>query len=325
MATAPPDPALAREMLTRMLRIRIFEQRVAELTAAAKFPGTVHLSIGQEGEIVGACAALRDDDYITGNHRSHGHPIGKGAKLSPLMAEIYGKATGICRGKGGSMHLADFSVGSLGESGIVGGLMPAAAGAGLSAKLRGTDQVCVCFFGDGAANIGAFHESINLAAVWKLPVIFVCENNGYAVFSAQTDMTSVEDIATRAIGYGIPGVVVDGQDVVAMYDVMQTAVTRARAGDGPTLVEAKTYRYHDHAEFGGLKVAAYRSEEEMATWRAKDPIVLFTRRLLDDGTLTQDDVDAIRAEVEADVEAAVVFAEESPYPTPDQLFEDVYA
>lgn len=316
--------ALLHEMLRRMLRIRLFEERVATLKAAARMPGAVHLSIGQEAEIVGSCMALRNDDYMTGNHRSHGHPIGKGAKLGPLMAELMGKKTGVCRGKGGSMHLADFSVGSLGESGIVGGLIPTAVGAGLSASLRGTDQVCLCFFGDGAANEGAFHESLNLAAVWKLPVVFLCENNGYAMFTSQAQSTAIANIAERASAYGMPGVVVDGQDVLAVYQSVANAVARARQGQGPTLVEAKTYRYKDHSEFGGLKVAEYRSDKEIATWQAKDPLQIFSAWLRNTEDLHDGELEAIRSAVEAEVEEAVGFAEQSAEPAAAALFEDLY-
>jgi acetoin:2,6-dichlorophenolindophenol oxidoreductase subunit alpha len=313
-----------QEMLRRMLRIRFFEERVKKLKAAGQLPGSVHLSIGQEAQIVGACMALRDDDYITGNHRSHGHPIGKGAALAPLMAELFGKATGVCRGKGGSMHLADFSVGSLGESGIVGGLMPIAVGAGLSAQLRGTDQVCLCFFGDGAANCGPFHESLNLAAVWKVPVVFLCENNGYAVFTSPQQVTAVADIAQRAGAYGMPGTIVDGQDVLAVNEVVSTAVASARAGRGPSLVEAKTYRYHEHAEWGGLNsFASYRSDAEVHAWRARDPVELFSAQMLST-EFRREDLDRLRSEVLAEVEAAVNFAEQSPAPAPDALFEDLY-
>src|SRR6185369_14939456 len=195
------------EMLRRMFRIRLFDERASSIRVEAKLPGSLHNSIGQEAEIVGACMALRDDDYMTGNHRSHGHPIGKGVALAPLMAELFGRKTGVCHGKGGSMHLAVFSAGSLGESGIVGGLLPVAVGAGLSARLRKTDQVCLCFFGDGTANCGPFHESLNLAAVWKLPVVFLCENNGYAIHSPQAQTTATPHIAQRAGAYNMPGVI----------------------------------------------------------------------------------------------------------------------
>ena len=316
---------LLHEMLRRMLKIRLFEERVAELKASAQMPGGVHLSIGQEAEIVGSCMALRDDDYMTGNHRSHGHPIGKGAKLAPLMAELFGKKTGVCRGKGGSMHLADFSIGSLGESGIVGGMLPIAVGAGLSARLRKTDQVCLCFFGDGAANEGTFHESLNLAAVWNLPVIFLCENNGYAMFTSQAQSTAIAHIADRANAYNMPGMIVDGQDVLAVHERVSTAVARARAGKGPSLVEAKTYRYKDHSEFGGLKVFTYRSEEEIAAWKAKDPIEKFCAALREARCLDSDELQAMRLAVMAEVEASVTFALESPAPSPEALFEDLFA
>jgi len=312
------------EMLRRMLKIRLFEERVVSVHSAAQIPGPVHTSIGQEAEIVGACMALRDDDYMTGNHRSHGHPIGKGVELAPLMAELFGKKTGVCRGKGGSMHLAVFSVGSLGESGIVGGLMPVAVGAGLSARLRGTDQVCLCFFGDGAANCGPFHESLNLATVWKLPVIFLCENNGYAATVAQAQSTAVADIAQRASAHAMPGVIVDGQDVLAVNSSIAAAVARARAGEGPTLVEAKTYRYMDHAEFGGFKVGTDRPEVEVAAWRAKDPIEIFSTQLRSDEDLSSEEFEAIKSGVAAEVEAAVIFAQQSSVPDAQALLEDVF-
>lgn len=314
-----------REMLRRMLRIRLFDERASILLMRSQLPGVLHNSIGQEAEIVGACMALRDDDYMTGNHRSHGHPIGKGVGLAPLMAELFGKETGVCRGKGGSMHLAAFSAGSLGESGVVGSLMPVAVGAGLSARLRGTDQVCLCFFGDGAANCGPFHESLNLAAIWKLPVVFLCENNGYAIHSAQAQTTAVAHIALRAKAYDIPGVIVDGQDVLAVHDSVLAAVARARIGEGPTLVEAKTYRYCEHSESAGpVKPPAYRSESEISAWRAKDPIEIFSDRLRSTGELTSQEFDAIRSEIQAEVDAAVVFAEQSRAPESHALLEDVF-
>jgi acetoin:2,6-dichlorophenolindophenol oxidoreductase subunit alpha len=314
--------AQLREMLTRMLRIRLFDEQATRVRSQF-IPGALHNSIGQEGEIVGACMALRDDDYMTGNHRSHGHPIGKGARLAPLMAELLGKTRGVCRGKGGSMHLADFGIGSLGESGIVGSLMPVATGAGLSARLRKTEQVCLCFFGDGAANSGAFHESLNLAAIWKLPVIFLCENNGYGICSSQLRTTAVTNVATRAVAYGMPGVVVDGQDALCVYHEVFAAVTRARAGEGPTLVEAKTYRYCEHQELD-FTWPRYRSEEEVMSWRKRDPIETFMTRLRQSESLTEVEMRDIRADVQKEVEAALVFAQESPAQPPNALFEDVF-
>lgn len=318
----PPRDQL-HEMLRRMLRIRFFDERAAALRP--QLPGFLHNSIGQEAEVVGACMALRDDDYMTGNHRSHGHPIGKGVALGPLMAELFGKTDGVCRGKGGSMHLAAFAAGSLGESGIVGSLMPVAVGAGLSARLRGTDQVCLCFFGDGAANCGPFHESLNLAAVWKLPVVFVCENNGYAATTAQAETTSVAHIAQRSRAYDMPGIIVDGQDVLAVYDSVSVAVARARRGSGPTLIEAKTYRYCDHCEVdGAATVARYRSDAEIAAWRQRDPIELFANRLLDCQAIAADELAALQSLIRDEVDAAVSFAERSPAPPASALFDDVF-
>jgi acetoin:2,6-dichlorophenolindophenol oxidoreductase subunit alpha len=320
-----PSKDYLHEMLRRMLRIRLFDERASEMMANSRLPGVLHNSIGQEAEIVGACMALRDDDYMTGNHRSHGHPIGKGVELAPLMAELAGKKTGVCRGKAGSMHLADFSAGSLGESGIVGSLMPVAVGAGLSAHLRGTDQICLCFFGDGAANCGPFHESLNLAAVWKLPVVFLCENNGYAIHTAYAQVSAVAQVAQRASAYDIPGVIVDGQNVLAVHDSVSAAVVRARIGGGPTLVEAMTYRYCEHSEMaGGTTPPPYRRDDEIVSWRAKDPIELFSRRLRSTGALTTEEFDAIKLEIQAEVDAAVVFAEQSPMPEPHMLLEDVF-
>ncbi len=319
----PLTRTLLREMLLRMFRIRLFEEHAARIKSES-IPGFLHNCVGQEAEIVGACMALREDDYMTGNHRSHGHPIGKGAALAPLMAELLGKRTGVCKGKGGSMHLTVFDLGSLGESGIVGAAMPVATGAALSASLRGTDQVCLCFFGDGAANCGPFHESLNLAAVWRLPVVFLCENNGYAASTPQFRSTAVADIATRAISYDIPGVTVDGQDVLEVYNTTSTAVARARAGSGPTLIEAKTYRYCDHFE-SQAKLPSYRPDEELASWQARDPIEIFIARLSRTGDLATEDAHAMRCEVEAEVEAAVSFARQSPFPEPAALFEDLFA
>lgn len=313
------------EMLRRMLRIRMFEERASGLMKNAQLPGFLHNSIGQEAAIVGACMALRDDDYMTGNHRSHGHPIGKGVELAPLMAELYGKKTGVCRGKGGSMHLAAFSAGSLGESGIVGSLMPVAAGAGLSARLRGTDQVCLCFFGDGAANCGPFHESLNLAAVWKLPVVFLCENNGYSIHTPLAQTTAVTNIAQRASAYEMPGVTVDGQDILAVYSSTLVAVNRARSGLGPSIVEAKTYRYCEHSEHHGMaKPPPYRTEAEIAEWRACDPLVTFPARLHRDGLLTFEELEDIQSGVRSDVNAAVQFAEQSAAPDAQALLEDLF-
>jgi acetoin:2,6-dichlorophenolindophenol oxidoreductase subunit alpha len=310
------------EMYRRMVRIRLFEEAVTDMALKGQLPGSVHTSIGQEGEIVGACTALRRDDFMIGNHRSHGHPIGKGAELKPLMAELLGKVTGVCKGKGGSMHLADFSVGSLGETSIVGSGLPVTTGAALGAKMLGSDQVALCFFGDGASNEGSFHEALNLAAIWDLPAIFVCENNGYGATTSANEVLSVRDVAVRGAAYDIPGVVVDGQDAIAVHTAVCTAVDRARADDGPSLIEAKTYRYDNHAV--GLHVTGYRTAEEIESWKGRDPLTIHREALLAQGVLTHDDADTIVAEVTDEVREALEFAQSSPYPHPDDAFEDMY-
>ncbi|HBY95377.1 MAG: thiamine pyrophosphate-dependent dehydrogenase E1 component subunit alpha [Ardenticatenaceae bacterium] len=312
------------EMYRRMLRIRAFDETAVGLVRKGEVPGAVHTTIGQEAEVVGACMALREDDYMVGNHRSHGHPIGKGASLKGLMAELLGKRTGVNKGKGGSMHLADFGVGSVGETSIVGSGIPVAAGAALGAKTLGTDRVCLCFFGDGASNEGAFHEGLNLASIWSLPVIYLCENNQYAVSTPASYSVAVKDIAERAKAHNMPGVVVDGQDPIAVYEAVSEAVKRARAGEGPSLIEAKTYRYMEHAE--GLVVTAnYRTPEEIAEWKKRDPIPNFRRTLIDQGVLTEAEADRLEAQVRTEVEEAVEFARQSPFPEPAEAFEGLYA
>jgi TPP-dependent pyruvate/acetoin dehydrogenase alpha subunit len=312
------------EMYARMTRIRAFEDATKDLHSKGQIMGPVHTSHGQEAEIVGACMALRLDDYMVGNHRSHGHPIGKGANVRGLMAELLGKSTGVCGGKGGSMHLADFSVGSLGETSIVGSGIPVAAGAALGAKMQGLDRVSLCFFGDGATSEGAFHEGVNMAAVWHLPVIFLCENNGYGITTPLSHVTLVTDIATKAVAYGIPGIIVDGQDVLAVYDAVQTAVQRARRGEGPTLVEAKTYRYEEHS-VGMGRDFGYRSDEEIAEWRKRDPLHLFRTRLVDEFGFAGDELEKLEKAAADAVEDAIAFAQRSPAPLPHTAFTDVFA
>jgi pyruvate dehydrogenase E1 component alpha subunit len=313
------------EMFRRMLRIRYFDERALDLRAAGEIVGFLHGTQGEEAEVVAACMALRRDDYMTGTHRSHGHPIGKGADLKGLMAELYGKRTGVCKGKGGSAHLADFSVGSLGESGIVGSAIPVATGAGLSAQTRGTDQVTLCFFGDGASNEGAFHESLNLAAIWKLPVIYLCENNQYAVTTPVTYSVSVPNIADRASAYGIPGIVVDGQNPITVYEVVSHAVARARVGEGPTLIEAKTYRFREHTEGMDDVAHLYRTKHEISEWQGRDPVVTFPAYLVAHGVLSQAEVAMIDAEVRDEIDAAIEYARQSPFPDPEELVTDLYA
>ncbi|MBV8361285.1 MAG: thiamine pyrophosphate-dependent dehydrogenase E1 component subunit alpha [Deltaproteobacteria bacterium] len=312
------------EMYRRLLRIRVFEETVVNLQTKGEFPGGAHTSIGQEGEIVGACMALRDDDYMVGNHRSHGHPIGKGADLRGLMAEVLGRKTGVDHGKGGSMHLADFKIGSLGETSIVGSGIPVAVGAALGSKMMGTDRVCLCFFGDGAANEGAFHEGLNLAAVWKLPAIFLCENNFYAVTTPIAQTLAVKDVATRAQAYDIPGVIVDGQDAIAVFAAVSEAVKRARAGLGPSLIEAKTYRYLEHSVGMRVPRGAYRSDEEIAQWKKRDPIGIHRSALVSNRVANEQDVIEIEAQVRAEVDAAVEYARQSEFPDPAEAFDHLY-
>ena len=318
-----PDNATLLEMQRRMLRIRRFDERASKMVKRGQIPGTVHTSIGQEAQVVGSCMALGTDDYMSGNHRSHGHPIGKGSPLGPLMAELVGKSTGICKGKGGSLHLADFSVGSLGESGIVGSSIPIATGAALSAKVLGNGRVALAFFGDGAANQGCLYEAMNLAGVWKLPVIFLCENNQYALSTPAHTVTSGK-IADRAFGFDIAGVRVEnGQDVLAVHAAVSVAVARARAGEGPLLDEVMTYRFNEHSE--GLRLGVdYRDPGERQRWLAADPVVLFRGELVRRGVATEGELDALEQEVLAEVDAAVRFADDSPFPDPAVAFEDLY-
>ena len=320
------DKELLMRMLRRMMLIRRFDETVMELVQRGELVGAAHTYIGEEAVAVGACASLRDEDYITGNHRSHGHPIAKGGDIRRAMAELLGKSTGYCKGKGGSMHLADFSIGILGESGIVASALPVAVGAALGTKMQGRDRVVVSFFGDGASNQGACHEAMNLASIWKLPVIFLCENNQYAVTTHFSDVVAVENISDRASAYNMPGVLVDGQDVMAVYEATREAVARAREGDGPALIEARTYRYEEHSEgLGRILRESYRSEEEVAKWRERDPIKLHKQRLLEQGLATQEEVSEVQENVAAAVEEALEFARESPYPDEADLFTDMYA
>jgi TPP-dependent pyruvate/acetoin dehydrogenase alpha subunit len=313
-------------MMRRMMTIRRFEETVMGLVQGAELVGMAHCYIGEEAVAVGACAALRDDDYITGNHRSHGHPIAKGGDVRKAMAELLGKSTGYCKGKGGSMHLADFSIGILGESGIVGSALPVAVGAALGSKMQGNDRVVVSFFGDGASNQGACHEAMNLASIWNLPVIFLCENNQYAVTTHFTDTVAVENISDRAQAYNMPGVLVDGQDIMAMYEVTKEAVQRGRSGLGPTLIEARTYRYQEHSEaLNRILREEYRSEEELQEWKQRDPIDLFKALLIEQNIYSEEEINELQDNVAETVNDALKFARESPYPNEEDLLEDMYA
>jgi len=318
-------------LYTQMLLIRRFEERVAHEFHKGSIPGVVHSYIGQEAVAVGVCANLKREDRIVSNHRGHGHCIAKGADLRPMMAEIYGKKTGYCKGKGGSMHISDFNMGILCATGIVGSGLPLATGCGLSAKLRGTDQVSVCFFGDGASNQGTFHESLNLASIYKLPVIYVLENNLWGQGGPIWEVCSVQNLAIRAQAYNIPGIQVDGNDVMAVYNVVKEAVTKARKGHGPSLVVCDTYRIRNHAEglpirkrYGMMRGESWGSDEELDTWKARSPITRFRTRLMEMGLLTDDEIKTIDEEVEQIIDDAVAFATESPFPTPKATLFDVY-
>ncbi|SFF91764.1 pyruvate dehydrogenase E1 component alpha subunit [Planifilum fulgidum] len=309
-------------MYRKMVEIRKFEDCVHKLFARGILPGFVHLYAGEEAVAVGVCAHLEEKDSITSTHRGHGHCIAKGCDLNGMMAELYGKATGLCKGKGGSMHIADLEKGMLGANGIVGGGFPLACGSALTAKLKGTKAVSVCFFGDGANNQGTFHEGINLAAIWKLPVIFVAENNGYAEATPFTYASSCTDIAQRAAAYNIPGVIVDGKDVMAVYRAAQEAVIRARNGEGPTLIECKTYRNYGHFEGDAQKYK--KKEDQEIHLHEKDSIQIFRNYLLSNNLLTEQELERIDNDVEKAISEAVRFAEESPYPSAEELMTDVY-
>jgi acetoin:2,6-dichlorophenolindophenol oxidoreductase subunit alpha len=311
----------ARRALVTMWTIRRFEEAVDELFARGLLYGTMHLSIGQEASATGACLALRDDDVITSTHRGHGHCIAKGADLGRMMAELLARDSGYCRGRGGSMHIADVSKGNLGANGIVAGGIPIAVGAGLAMKLTRTDKVALSFFGDGATSEGAFHESVNLAAIWDLPVVFVCENNHYGMSMSVEEVSRLERVADRAAGYGIPGVTVDGNDVQAVYDAVTEAVATARAGRGPTLIEAITYRWKGHSK---SDQNLYRTREEIESWRQRDPIDRFEQAVLEAKTLDEDEIRKLRDQAREAVRDAVRTGQ-SGSPSSTDLLGAVYA
>lgn len=306
----------------QMVRIRAFEEEVYRNVQSGWIHGTTHLCIGQEAVAVGVCTLLQKGDKITSTHRGHGHSIAMGARLDKMMAELFGKSTGYCKGKGGSMHIADVASGNLGANGIVGGGIPIAVGSALTTQLQGKEEVTVCFFGDGATNEGSFHESLNIASIWDLPVIFVCENNVYGMSSAITEMVNIDRLADRAYSYGIPGVMVDGNDVYQVMKATNEAIQRAREGKGPTLIEAKTYRFSGHSK---SDKEAYRTQEEVETMRQYDPIVRLENQLLEDGCITKSRLEQIKKQVQKQVEDATTFAKESPEPEMGELFTDVYA
>jgi TPP-dependent pyruvate/acetoin dehydrogenase alpha subunit len=319
-------PVPARELIDlygKMLTIRRFEERVALEFKRETIPGVVHSYIGQEAVAVGVCANLRRDDRIVSNHRGHGHCIAKGADLNRMMAEIYGRKTGYCKGKGGSMHIADFSIGMLGANGIVAAGLPIAVGTALAAQLEGGDRVSVVFFGDGACSEGEFHESLNLASIWTLPIIFACENNHYGVNTPVRDAMAVEHVAERAAAYAMPGTVVEGNDLEAVYRATRDAVVSARSGEGPSLLEFKTYRWRAHFESNAI--LDLRPLEEIEAWKRKCPIAHIERRLLREGILNREDLAGLDAEVLARIEEAVRFALASPLPEPAEALEDVFS
>jgi acetoin:2,6-dichlorophenolindophenol oxidoreductase subunit alpha len=315
------DPKVAQQALETMWTARRFEEAVDQLFARGLMHGTMHLSIGQEASATGTCLALQPDDLITSTHRGHSHCVAKGADLTRMMAELLAKDSGYCRGRGGSMHIADVSKGNLGANGIVAGGIPIAVGAGLAHKLQGADKVALSFFGDGATSEGAFHESVNLAAIWDLPVVFVCENNHYGMSMAVAEVSRLERVAERAAGYGIPGVTVDGNDVDAVHKAAAEAVAHARSGQGPTLIEAVTYRWKGHSK---SDQNLYRTREEIEEWRARDPIAQFEQVVLEVGTLDEAELQKVRDEVRDAVRDAVRTGQSGP-PSSADLLGAVYA
>lgn len=316
----------SKELLTyfysTMWRIRLFEETVEKYFLNGEIPGFVHLYIGEEAIATGVCANLTNSDYIESTHRGHGHTLAKGADVNRAMAEIFGRKTGFCKGKGGSMHIADFSVGMLGANGVVGGGFNLAVGAGLAIQMQNRKDVSVVFFGDGASNRGTFHEGANLAAAWNLPVIFVCENNMYASTTPHKTQTSVDNIADRAVGYGMPSAIVDGNDVFEVYEATKQAVERAKQGGGPTLIEAKTYRIKGH--FVG-DPELYRTKEEVEEqFEKNDPIKRFEKRVLEEKWMTEKELAAIREKEEEIIRKSVEFAKDSPFPDESELYDDLY-
>jgi pyruvate dehydrogenase E1 component alpha subunit len=309
-------------MYKTMLTIRGFEEKAFDLFKRGLVRGSIHFYIGEEAMATGSCGAIQPGDAITATHRGHGQCIAKGAKVDLMLAELLGKATGYCKGKGGSMHIADVEAGILGANGIVGGGIPLATGAALALKLQKTPNVVLCFFGDGASNQGGLLESANLASIWKLPVVYICENNYYGMSMCVLDAVGCANIADRAVAFGMPGVVVDGNDVLAVYETVSAAVARARAGEGPTFIEGKTYRWMGH--FSG-DAEVYRTKEEKEEWMRKDPIARFEKILLERNLLDSAKVKALRQEAEKQLEAAEKFAIESPEPALDTLLTDIYA
>jgi TPP-dependent pyruvate/acetoin dehydrogenase alpha subunit len=308
----------AKDLLAKMVLTRAFEENAEEMFALGKVHGTMHLSIGQEAIAAGAGPTLRKDDYLLNTHRGHGHFLVWGGDLNRMMAEFLGKETGYCRGRGGSMHIADVESNNLGSQGIVAGNLPISVGVGLSIKMRKTDQVVLTLFGDGASNEGAFHESLNMASIWNLPIIFLCENNQYAMSMAFEKAFKIEQVSDRAAAYGMPGVTVDGNDVIAIYKAVQNAAKRARDGNGPTLIEAVTYRWRGHSKSDRQ---LYRTRDEVKGWMEKDPILRFAKLL----NVNDEEFKKIEAQAKEEIRKAVEFAEASPEPDVATILEGIYA
>ncbi|HWQ79213.1 MAG TPA: thiamine pyrophosphate-dependent dehydrogenase E1 component subunit alpha [Anaerovoracaceae bacterium] len=324
MNTKGYSPEQMKSFFTIMYRMRRFEEEVFEFYKKGMMPGLAHLYMGEEAVAAGVCAALKEDDFIGSTHRGHGHLVARGADINRMMAEILGKEDGYSNGKGGSMHIMAMDKGILGANGIVGGEIPIATGAAYTAKYLGTDQVAVSFFGDGASNEGTFHESINMASAWDLPVIYVVENNLYGISVDIRDVTNIENIADRAIGYGIPGVVVDGMDVVAVHKEAEKAVKRARNGGGPTLIECKTYRWQGHHVGDPGEYRARKNENEKSEWMARCPVAALRRELPAAG-IGEAEIAGLEAAVEAEIQKAVKFAAESPYPDASEAYAKIFA
>ena len=310
-----------KRMYETLVRIRKFESRAVDLFAEGQIPGFLHSYLGEEAIATGVCANLEKTDFITSTHRGHGHIIAKGGDTRYMMAELYGRTTGYCKGKGGSMHIADRDLGILGANGIVGAGQDIAVGAGLSIAYRGTNQVTACFFGDGSTNQGTFNEALNMASIWKLPIVFVCENNQFGISMSQSRHQAIKDIADRAVSYGFPGIGVDGNDVMAVYEVAREAVNRARQGQGPTLIECKTWRWRGHFE-GDPSV--YKDPAEQKAWMGKEPVRRYRAFLEENKVMTADEMDAVDRRIDDEIDAAVAYAQESPLPQPEDVVKDVY-
>ena len=315
------DEKIAEEIYRIMVKIRRFDETIIQLYADGEIPGFMHLYIGEEAIAAGICAALRKSDYITSTHRGHGHCIAKGGRLDYMMAELFGRKTGYCKGKGGSMHIADLDIGILGANGIVGGGIPIAVGAGVGIQYKNDNDVVVCFFGDGATNGGLFHEACNLASAWDLPVIFVCENNQYAQTTPQTEHQKIHDVAERALAYNMKSVIIDGNDVIKVYETSLEAVKKAREGGGPTFIECKTYRWRGHWEGDPQP---YRTQDEVEEWKLKCPLIRFRKYLIENKVETKQDLERVDKEIEDELQKAIEFARISPFPDPREALEDVY-